>query len=301
MNPPVSNVQASSRSSRRRPFLLLGDSAVTASVRPRQAVKAHLSILLNRKSRSFDKASSVVQLFDRVAPGSAEWVSRTLSSHRRLPFRGRMGLCGFGTGTTVFILESDQGKKALKILRGSLGLNLEEQLQVAREYRRKYRMIKTQYNRDDPLVVPSSYIVMSSPVLGMRAAAVIQPYIPGPRKDLLQGHSDEELLKLFDASPRLRRQFLGFAGQFVSSCRPNSHCLDVVGEENVLLVEEDGHLQIRIIDTGIFDLDRIRVEARERYARFELCLERIRSLLERIPARAHAVSVDGASRMRIAR
>ena len=98
------------------------DAAMTASLRPRRKIGAHLRSIVSPRSSNYDRVASLVNMFDTVAPGFARGTKSALCGELQLPFPvQRAELLAFGSGSTVFRLDTDDGRKVVKFYRRSLG------------------------------------------------------------------------------------------------------------------------------------------------------------------------------------
>jgi hypothetical protein len=112
-------------------------------------------------------------------------------------------------------------------------------------------------------------------------AISLQPYVQGQKHDLFDGFSDEELLKLFEENPFLREQFIFFAEQTIHQWNGGKECYDLLGHENIVVVEDGGEFRLRIIDVGCFRLDMLGASRVEKMTRLEQRIGRMLSLLQR--------------------
>jgi hypothetical protein len=198
----------------------------------------------------------------------------------RLPFvTSKVRVLSYGTGQTVFLLDTGQGQKVLKVLRLSLGSEPGAALEIARRSRRNHRQVE-EWFFSHRIVVPSHYLVLHSPLLGATARAVLQPYIPGTKRDIFLDYSVEQAAQLLSGDAGLRSQWLGFVAGLFGGIDKTRRCFDLVGRENLMLVEHDGRRMFKIADFGIFDLETVRVEAPARYARLQDYLTRVRQVTE---------------------
>jgi hypothetical protein len=260
-------------------WLRLLDAAVTAPARQRRPGADPVRSLL-RARRSFDRAGAAVSLLDRALPGSASALARRLTSAAPLALAATaIEPLDFGSGTTVFRLETPVGPRVLKVFRRSLGRPLAEQLAVAAHYAGRYRTVSGWYRAVPGLVAPSAYLLLPGPIGGRPVAAVVQPLVAGRRRCFFEDLDPAEALRLLSGDPVLAEQFQGFARVTFECWSRGERCLDLVGRENLMLVESDGRARFAIVDCGLFELPAVRREAPARYAALCERIGRLESLL----------------------
>ncbi|MBE0528829.1 MAG: pantoate--beta-alanine ligase, partial [Thermoleophilia bacterium] len=85
-----------------------------------------------RPRRSFDRVAAAVNVVDRLLPGSADALARRLADTAPLALAATaIEAVDFGSGGTVFRVETPAGPHALKVFRRSLGERTPEQRAVA--------------------------------------------------------------------------------------------------------------------------------------------------------------------------
>jgi len=263
------------------------DAAITAPLRPKISFADHVKILLSTKSRNFDRMSSLVNVIDKAFPGLAICLYRSLCSSIRIPFDNTsIELINYGTGATVFLLHVGGEHKVLKVYRRSLGKRLEGVLAVANEFSRKHEFLSSCYNRGFNIVTVSEFLILNGPILGIPAAAILQPYIHGNKRDIFGEFSDDDVVRLMRDHEHLRKQFITFVEQTVELFSKGEMCFDVLGADNLMLVEQCGDLRLVVVDNGIFDLAAIRKRSPALYSRLEERIARMKDLLEKITSDA---------------
>jgi hypothetical protein len=131
------------------------------------------------------------------------------------------------------------------------------------------------------LVLPTEFMVLQGlPLIGPVAAS-LQPYIGGRKHDLFEDHSDDELVHLLEANDHLRRQFLFFARQTICQWHEREICYDLLGRENIMLVDEAGTYRLYIVDVGVFKLDKVARKYPEKLAQIEQRVNRLTALYQR--------------------
>jgi hypothetical protein len=104
---------------------------------------------------------------------------------------------------------------------------------------------------------------------------VVQAYIHGRKSDFFLDHSNQDLLLKMENDPGLAEQFLFFAEQTLDVFDKQKLCVDFLGRENVMLVEQDGRHQLLVVDNGIFDMEAIKKSSPTVSAWIEIRLERL--------------------------
>jgi hypothetical protein len=266
---------------RSRVFFKMMDAALTARLEPRQATGRLLLAILSVRSSHYKRVASTINLADQVIPGTSQRLSDALVSADKLPLAiENFRLMSYGSGSTVFLLDTYAGQMVLKIFRRSLGKQGRSLLNIADEFQAKYRTIVGWFNEADiQLVPPALFLILHGPLLRKPAAATLQPFIHGKKKDLFQDYRDDELLAIFESDPSLGRQFVFFAQKVLDVAAAEGRCMDFIGRDNVLLVEDQAGCSLAVIDNGIFNLEHIRKNNPHIYQQIQAYLERLGRLL----------------------
>jgi len=262
------------------------DAAVTAPARQRRPGARPLHELL-RARRSFDRFAAAVNVLDRVLPGTARALARRLASHAPLALAATaIEAIDFGSGGTVFRLETPRGPRALKVFRHSLGRPLAEQRAVAAYYAGRHRAVSGWYAAVPGLVAPSAFLILPGPLLGRPVAAVVQPFLEGPKRCFFEDLDLAEALEMLSRDASLAQQFQGFASATLELWRKGERCLDLVGRENLMLRAAHEGQRLAIVDCGLFELPALRHEAPARYEALAERVGRLEALLARLGAAA---------------
>ncbi|RPJ77162.1 MAG: hypothetical protein EHM24_00665 [Acidobacteria bacterium] len=255
------------------------DALLTAPLGPRQRAGTLAGVLLRPRSSNYRRLSALSSLLDRLTFGR---LSRRLSSSlldlRHFPLRAqRVTPLAHGTGSTVFLLETGTNRAVLKVLRRSLCRPAREAMQIAAQFQQQHERLRQCYAGVDRLVVPSAFLVLHSPLMGAAAAGVVQPYVPGKKHDIFLDYTVHEAVELLGHHPALREQWLGFSRCFLESMQTGA-CFDLVGRENLMLVEHEGAMALKIADNGMFDLETLRTRSPERLARLQSHVQRLKEI-----------------------
>jgi len=258
------------------------DAAVTAPARQRRPGARPLRELL-RARRSFDRVAAAVNVVDRLLPGTASALARRLADSAPLALAATaIEAVDFGSGGTVFRLETPAGPHALKVFRRSLGRPLAEQRAVAAYYADRYRTVSGWYQGVPGLVAPSAFLILPGPIQGHPVAAVVQPFLEGRKRCFFADLDAARALELFSEDPSLAKQFQGFAAATLELWKKAERCLDLVGHENLMLLEARGRQRLAIVDCGLFELPVIRQQAPARYKALGERIGRLEALLARL-------------------
>jgi hypothetical protein len=258
------------------------DAAMTAPLRPARPVSTYLGSIVNHRSANYDRIASVIHLTEKIAPQLSSRLSRSLFRPEQLPFSvGGVELMSFGSGATVLLLKSENGPKVLKIYRRSLGRGPDGLLELANTFRRKYEHAASWYNGPFHLVPSTDFLILHGPLLRKPAVAALQAYVGGKRKDLLGDFKDNDLIALLRTNQELRDQFVFFTRQTIRLHDDLRICVDFLGRENLVLVNDGGRTRLLLVDYGIFDLNVLRTEAPATLSRVEDHISRLKSLLQR--------------------
>jgi hypothetical protein len=258
------------------------DAAVTAPARQRRPGAKPLRELL-RARRSFDRVAAAVNVVDRLLPGTAAALARHLTSSAPLALAATaIEALDFGSGGTVFRVETPAGPRALKVFRRSLGRPLVEQRAVAAYYADRYRTVSSWYARVPGLVARSEFLILPGPILGRPAAAVLQPFLEGRKRCFFEDLDAAAASELLARDPSLAECFRGFAVATLELWRKGARCLDLVGRENLMLVDGRSGPRLAIVDCGLFELPALRRDAPARYAALTERVGRLEALLTRL-------------------
>ena len=259
-------------------LLLTLDCVGTARLLPKRDRLVVLKMILKPHLRQCARVASTVQLAGGLVSGFPGWISKFLFNAQ--PLRSRLELLAYGTGSTVFRTVCGSRVKVVKILRGSFGCSLEKQLQIAQEFKRKHSILASHLNTNHPIVPPTDFVILQSPLLGSPATAMVQPCLDEPTRDLLMDFTESELSLLVARQPCLRAQIRDFAEAIIKDFEGGHCCLDIVGRGNVLvLTRPDGQQSLKVVDLGMFDLTRIPVEAPQRFAQLVERIEKLKNWL----------------------
>jgi hypothetical protein len=204
-----------------------------------------------------------------------------MSKNNHFPWEpGNIQLIAFGTGAAVFRLDWKSGAKVLRLYRKSLGKSTSGLLGMAEYYRKNYETVLAWYGGPLDLVLPMEFMVLQGLPLVGPIAASLQPYIQADKRDILEDFSDADFVKLMEANPFLRDQFLFFVEQTMCQWEQGKICYDFVGRENLMLVKEDGSYRLRIVDVGVFKFDLPEFNHPSKVAQIEQKLQRLKRLYQ---------------------
>jgi len=263
------------------------DAALTAHLRPWENAQSLFRAVVRWRSSNYNRIASLINLVDRLRPGFAERAARRLIRFKHFPLHGyQISLMAYGSGATVFLLEKGQERKALKVFRRSLGQPVKRVLEVAREFQEKHTTLTTWFNQADPVVIPSSFLVLHGPLLGERAAAVLQPYVAGRKHDLLLDFTVEEIVQAGQEDALLARQVIDFSTNLFKAMERTGRCFDLVGRENLMLVETNGgKLRLTIADNGMFDVEHVRRSSPALYEQLQSRLQQLKLIQQGLERR----------------
>ena len=280
---PERRAERLARREHRRARLLMRslDATLTASLRPPSGAIETLRCAVDPRSPHYERLGRMSRLALARAPALGRRLESALLDTGRLPVRGaRLELAGFGSGTTVFRLESGAGDAptwALKIYRRTLGRGPLHLAAAARRYRERYRRLRADFG---DVVLPAAFLVLHAPLRGAPAVGCLQPWLGGTLQDPLE-LADEALLELLRAQ-HLEERFAAFARRLLA-WRRQGFFPDLTGRGNLVVVPETGRGPARLwlIDYGIFHAVDAPASDSAR-TKLETLAGRLESLLERI-------------------
>jgi hypothetical protein len=219
---------------------------------------------------------STVNLVDKVIPGIASKLSRWMFRNNRFPWEPvNIELIAFGSGAAVFRLGWKGVPKVLRIYRKSLGNSAAGLLEMAEYYKKNYDTVLEWYGGSLDLVLPMEFLVLQGlPLIGPVAAS-LQPYVQVEKRDIFEDFSDDEFVRLLNANPFIRDQFLFFAKQTMSQWEERKICYDFVGRQNIMLVKQGEGYRLKIVDVGIFKFDLPEHNLPEKVAQIEQRIHRL--------------------------
>jgi hypothetical protein len=263
------------------------DAAITAPVRSERRLIEHVQSILSGKSRKFDKVPSIINVVDNIIPGFSLCLSNLLYRSNYLPFNSApIELINYGAAYTVFLLEMEDENKVLKINRKSLGKRLGGLLKIAKGSRGRRETVSSWYNGEFELLPRAEYVILNGPILGSPATAMLQSYIYGEKKDFFKDFSDDDLIRLMEENDDLRNQFVFFAERTISIYFEYGLCIDFLGKNNIMLVNNKDGLRLIIADHGFVDLAASKRLRPEIFSQLEEHICRMKFILQRLSSYA---------------
>lgn len=259
------------------------DAVITAPLNPKARKRDLALSVVKRRSSNYNRVASFLNLLDGFVPGIARKTGRSLLNLERFPFAGySVDLLAYGSGATVYLLQKGADRKVLKVFRRSLGKTPGGALQVAREYQSKYQNIAAWFNGRFQIAVPCLYLLLNGPLLGVSCVGLVQPYVEGKKFDLFEDFTEDEAVQLGKEDIHFREQLLDFSQKLFAVAGSTGMCFDIVGRENLMLVDTGHGIRIKIVDNGIFDLAAVRERSPNLYSRIQDHLERLRAIQMRL-------------------
>lgn len=257
------------------------DAVQTAQHRPTRSATALLVEACRRSTSRYDRVGALAQWAEVAAPSLMRRVRRHLHCVERLSLRVEgVTPLAFGKGSSCFVLEGAP-PLVLKVLRRSLGRDALTLTKLAKELRDDYQTLERWYADVPGIFPPTTHLVLHSPLRGVGAAARVQPLVRGPTKDLLRDFTDVELASLLSRAPGLRERIRSFAAATRRAWDEEDRFLDMIGDNNLMLVERASGPDLCVVDLGIMALEEKRRRAPQVYAHAARIVER----LERLAAR----------------
>lgn len=270
------------RSLRARYYYSALDAVYMAPTRAERPPRELLRDALGGESAKFERVGAFAGYLTARAPRWMARLQRRLECPEALPIRGtRTRRLGYGTRSSCVILEGSP-PRVLKFIRCSLGCDLESMVEFCRYEREEYETLKRWYAGIPRLFPHTIHLVLQAPMLGLPAAGEIQDLVVGEHRDLLDHHSDDELVAILGRHAELRANFHRFVVGTRRAWDEEGRFLDMVGLNNVLLLETSGGPELRVPDFGIWDLERQKRVRPDLYERAREAMQR----LERIDERA---------------
>ena len=247
-----------------------------------------------KESSRYRRTASLIQSIDDLIPGvplTDLWIQWIYKNNRFPWVPVETELIASGTGAAVIKVSWQGAEKVLRIYRRSLGKSRSGLLGVIAHYKSNYETLLSWYGNSHNLVLPMCFLALQGPSLVGPVAASLQPFIHGERYDLFEDFSDSGLLALLKENDRLREQFLYFAEQTLRQWQERKMCIDFLGRQNIMLVDDRGRYSLRILDCGIFRLDHSESKHNRHKAQVERRLDRLAFLYKR--AMANTTGTNG--------
>jgi len=196
---------------------------------------------------------STVNFVDKVIPGIASRLSHWMFRNNYFPWAPvDLQLIAFGTAAAVFKVSWKNDVKVLRLYKRSLGKSAPGIMEMAEYYRQNYETLLHWYGGPLDLVLPMEFLVLQGLPLVGPVAASLQPYVQVEKQDIFEEFSDTDFVKLMEANPFMRDQFIFFAEQTLSQWEERKICYDFVGRQNLVLVKQGGGYTLKIVDVGFF-------------------------------------------------
>jgi hypothetical protein len=223
-----------------------------------------------------------------VLPGFTARLRRGFVDTSRLPFDfTTFEMLAFGSGVTVYLLRpasgSSGGPRVVKVFRKSLGMNTDALVGHVRERRAAHRRVLAWY-RDCGVVLPTQFLLLDGPLLGRPAAACIQAFVDGPKRDVFQDFTETELEEVLGTDERLRAQLASFTRSTARAAAEEGACVDLLGRDNLVVRATPTGSELVLLDMGIYEFARKAVRSpaalaaqRERVAYLERMLAKPRA------------------------
>jgi len=258
------------------------DAVYTSGTLADKPARAFLREAMSRDRSTFHRVGSFTRFLAARLPGVIH-VHGAWEAFEELPVRGPWGkVIAVGSVASCVAIDSAPPRHVIKFWRRSLGDGIADLVLLAGELQEEYETVKRWYV-DIPNLIPRTvHVILKAPMHGVPAVAAVQELVVEPATDLLRDHSDDGLIALLLRHDRLRTHFISFVASTRRAWDEEGRFLDMVGRDNVMLIDKEGEPQLRVADFGIWNLARQRRDGPARYARAEKVLLR----LERITGQA---------------
>ncbi|MCA9364663.1 MAG: hypothetical protein KC736_02110 [Candidatus Moranbacteria bacterium] len=192
----------------------------------------------------------------------------------KMSFRQRVGR---GVSVEVFLLES-QDKNipsyALKVNHAEKG-GVDKLTQYAAKQKKEHEEMVHWY-KDVPNIIPEEFFfVGSNPRDSKPAVMSVQTFVSGKMRDIFS-YGEAELLEVLRGDERLKKQFCAFVERTKALRDEKGKMIDVIGEENVSIIENNDKKQLIFLDPyGSADSNEARDRSKEEQKQKIERLERI--------------------------
>jgi len=217
-----------------------------------------LKTLLAPDSHKQERLSAGINLVGIAVPGFEEFLGKVLTNRDKLPFKTvDPNLFFRGGENSIFLIRDEESStageeiKVLKINLESLGGNRERLLQIANRIKEEYEKTKSWYADIPDFVPEENTLILHSHLLGKPAVATVQQFIPGEKRGIFEDYSEDELVEKLGKDEYLRSDFVSFCRKLVDIYEETGECIDLPGERNIIIVEEDGKSSLVLLDPHI--------------------------------------------------
>lgn len=206
----------------------------------------------------YDKMTAVVKIFNELIPKylSDEILNQVIKYDRRvgkLPFSLKKFNYGERKGEggehKVYFLESKNESSPSYVVKINHRIkgNPEELANKANEFKDEYESMKVLYASMPKLIPDELTMITRNPKNNKPAIATIQKLF-GKVKDPVNKLNDNDLMMLFDSNPELQRDFKMFYEITQNEFARNGRALDLIGENNLAIIEGEEGVKLIILD-----------------------------------------------------
>ena len=241
------------------------------------------STILNPQTAKRQKIASGVNLIGKIIPGFEEHLANIIcAAGNKVPFDSDLEIISFEGGENyVFFMtplpnnESGPKQKILKVAKASLGMNSEKLMEYVQRMKSEYKEVSEWYEDIPGFTVPEEIVILNSHLLRLPGVATVQDFVPGKFRGIFEDFRDGELVQTLNNNPTLREKFIIFGDRLFSVLQKEGKIIDLIGQRNVAIVENNGDRSLIHIDPHIIRttemIEQMAPGVAERYnVRFEM-------------------------------
>ncbi len=235
-----------------------------------------------------DRLIAIINLAGNYIPGLEERLRKDLFPLDKFPIQSSSTEYKFRSGdsTGFFVKVDEEGKetelKVVKVFGRSIGLDSPRLFAFAKSVDSDFKQIKHWYSNLPSFLPDQDTLIIHSHVFSLPAVATIQPYIVDKKSGVFEDFTDEQLVyRLMNDKP-LTEQFMYFGERLLRMYEEESKCIDIAGENNLLLVENGNEDNIVLVDPCICTLEGLEEYAPDVKEKLESRVKLVSSVMERI-------------------
>lgn len=221
-------------------------------------VNESVSTLLSPGSGRYKKTVAALRIITQLAPQKPMKKLRERYAYRQdsMPFNPKdytlKEKIGFGGVNDVFLLQASGKESPSYVLKVNLGESnergLKKLLSTAKEQKGEYERIAAAF-KDTAGVIPEEYyLIIHGPSMDQPVMATIQPFIGENVRDIFVDFEKDELQDLLQRNKPFSKQLAGFVKVARSDSYLIENELDVLGRNNLAIVEDKGKERLVMLD-----------------------------------------------------
>lgn len=278
-----------------RKFLTAVDTAATSHLYRWKGTDDLVAELFDPKSGKREKLRVLLNLSGKIIPGIEEIYAQLFTTTQNFPFKNAENgplICINRSGaSTVFLFQPEKmsgdnnNLMVLKIIRESIGLPRDGQLELIASMQRENNIIKNWFMDVPDFIPPDNILIMHSHLFSLPTVAIIQPYLTGNLDDLFEDFKEDELYETINKNSFMKTQFIRFGARVKKIYQDTSACIDLAGTRNICIQRNQSGSQLVLLDPYVIytreriakhpDADSLRTKLEERIGIITALVDRL--------------------------